>query len=203
MGVYSLKLLAEDLRFCLQEKCRLSLEDKITDKDSVINELVKHIESKLDLTNQIENVIEYVKEQQILYIKDYDYICLIIDRDKGNVKPNQYSKIIEICKQKGIRLFVSNPTFEFWLLLHSNKVFEYDPKDLLRNRKNGNRRFLETVLSQVFNGYRKEYIKVEHFMTYIQLAIENEKKYCEDIVDLQEKLGSNVGELMEEIILLN
>lgn len=202
-GVYTLKLLGEDLRCCLEENCHLALEDKITDKNYIITELVKYIENKLDLTNQIEKIIDYIKEQQILYTKDLDYICLIIDRDKGNVKPDQYSKIIEICKEMKIRLFVTNPTFEFWLLLHSNKVFEFDPKELLINQKNGSKRFLEKVLSQVFDGYRKEYIRVERFMPHIRSAIANEKKFCEDYIKLQEELGSNVGELLAECILMN
>lgn len=38
-------------------------------------------------------------------------------------------------------------------------------------------------------------------MPHIRTAIANEKSFCEDIIDLQEKLGSNVGNLLAECIL--
>lgn len=202
-GVYTLKSLEEDMRCCLEKNCHLTLEDKITDKNYIITELVKYIEDKLDLTKQIEKIVEYIEEQQILYIKDWDYICLIIDRDKGNVKPDQYLQIIEKCKEKKFRLFVTNPTFEFWLLLHSERVFDYNPDELVSNQRKGRKRFLEKVLSEVFEGYRKENINVDRFMPHIRTAIANEKSFCEDCIDLQEKLGSNVGILLAECILGN
>lgn len=198
---YTLKSLEEDIKCCLNENCHLSLTDRILDKKSVIAELVKYLESRLDLTSQIEDILNYIEEQQILYIKDWDYICMIIDRDKGNIKRPQYEQIIEKCREKNIRLFVSNPTFEFWLLLHSPRVFEYDPMELLSNPKDGKKRLLEKILSDVFKGYRKEYIKFDRFMLLIRTAIANEKNFCENVFELSDKLGSNVGELLSECIL--
>jgi len=199
--IYTLKSLEQDILYCFEEKFNLTPEDKIIDKSYIISELVKYIEDKLDLTKQVENIIEYIEEQEILYIKDKDYICLIIDRDKGSVKSDQYSEIIQKCEERGIRLFVSNPSFEFWLLLHSEKVFNYDSNKLLDNKKEGEKRYLEKVLSEVFEGYRKEKINVHRFIPHIKKAIVNEKKFCEDIRELEEKLGSNIGVLLEECIL--
>ena len=164
--------------------------------------MAKYIYSRLDLTDQIANIVNYIEEQQILYNKDLDYICMIIDRDKGNIKTHQYLQLLKKCEEKKIRLFVTNPTFEFWLLLHSQKVFEYCPAKLLANWKKGNKRFLEEVLSDVFEGYRKENIRAERFMPYIREAIVNEKEFCQDISELQDKLGSNIGELLAEWIKL-
>jgi hypothetical protein len=197
---YTLKLLEEDIKRCLEEKFHLSLTDKILDKKVIIAKLVKYIEKRLDLTNQIEDIISYIDDQQILYIKDWDYICMIIDRDKGNIKESQYEQIIKKCEEKGVRLFVTNPTFEFWLLLHSSKVFEYDPTELLSNPKEGKKRLLEKILSEVFEGYRKEYIKFERFIPHIRMAIANEHKFCENIIELENTLGSNVGKLLSECL---
>ena len=41
-----------------------------------------------------------------------------------NIRPQQYLQIMEKCKERTFA-FVTNPAFEFWLLLHSDKVFEY------------------------------------------------------------------------------
>jgi hypothetical protein len=199
-SIYNVKTLEKDLKMYVQETRQLNLKDSVTDKRQIVSELVQCIETKLELTNQIENIVSYIEDQQILFSKGWDYLCLIIDRDKGNVKEYQYSEILKKCEEKSIRLFVSNPSFEFWLLLHSDKVFEYDAEELLLNQKTGNKRYLERVLSEVYEGYRKGDIKFERFAPFIKTAIANEKKFCEDIVALQEQLGSNIGTLLFECI---
>lgn len=197
---YSLRSFEEDLRDCIQIKCNLSLDDKIKDKNQIITELVNYIEDKLDLTEQVDKITTYIEQQQILYIEGLDHICLIIDRDKGNIKTEQYQKIVERCKEKKIRLFVTNPAFEFWLLLHSEKVFDYERDELLINYKAGRKRFLERILSEVFDGYSKGKINVDRFLPHIHDAIEREKCFCEDVTGLQENLGSNVGLLLSEFM---
>jgi hypothetical protein len=109
-------------------------------------------------------------------------------------------QVIEKCKEKKIRLFVTNPSFEFWLLLHSDKVFDYDPDELLENKKIGRKRFLEKAVSEVFNGYKKGNIQPERFLPYIRKAIANEKNFCQDLYGLKDRLGSNIGTLLEEFI---
>jgi len=148
-------------------------------------------------------LIIYINEQQIIYEEGYDTICIIIDRNKRNLE--DYVAYVEECCLKGYSLFVSNPDFEFWLLLHLNQVFEYKPEDLLVNRKRdlaggkSNKRYLEHVLSAVLGSYRKESIHFERFLPLIDRAIKNEKEFCEDIDGLEAALGSNVGILLEEL----
>lgn len=199
-SVYSKEMLRDDLFFYFLDICKMSLEDEIQDKEKIIQELSEFLESKLDLTNQIAFILKYIDEQQIVFSRDLDFICLIVDRDRRSVKPNQYDIIIEKCKEMGIKLYVTNPTFEFWLLLHSDKIFEYTPEQLLLNRKTGNKRFLEVELSKVFDGYKKGKIHFDKFLPYIKRAIENEKLFCQDEILLKDELGSNVGLLLEEII---
>jgi len=92
------------------------------------------LDDRINILDQIENIQKYIVEQEIIYNKDIDKICLVMDRDKGNVKPFQYDEIIQKCNEKYIKLYVSNPTFEFWLLLHSLSVDELKQlKELLNN----------------------------------------------------------------------
>lgn len=196
----SMKSLAYEMECFLKENFNLSLEDKIEDVHTVISELTGFLLKKPALTALIEKIADYIEEQQILYSEDQDYICLIIDRDKGSMKPDQYMQVIEKCKEKKIRLFVTNPSFEFWLLLHSDKVFDYNPDELLENKKIGRKRFLEKAVSEVFNGYKKGNIQPERFLPYIRKAIANEKNFCQDLYGLKDRLGSNIGTLLEEFI---
>ena len=84
--------------------------------------------------------------------------------------------------------------------MHSNKIFEFEEKDLLENKKvNRNKRFLEIHLSNIF-ACNKRNIYFDNFRNRIKTAIKNEKEFCEDINELKYKLGSNVGILINEMI---
>lgn len=196
---FSIKMLDYEIEEYFSKNQRL-IDDKIDINHEIISNVCDYLSNNLNLTEQVEKILEYINEQQIVYDKELDTICIIIDRDKGNVKKDQYDKIVEKCNKKGFNLYVTNPTFEFWLLLHSDKIFEYDKEELLLNTKVGKKRYLERVLSEVFKGYKKEKLDFEKFKPYIQNAVINEKKFCESIELLKEELGSNVGLLIEEIL---
>ena len=49
------------------------------------------------------------------------------------------------------------------------------------------------------SGYTKSSYDVEWFMRRINIAIQNEKKYCEDVEKLEYLVGSRVGLLIEEL----
>ena len=51
----------------------------------------------------------------------------------------------------------------------------------------------------VYPGYRKSSYCAERFVKNIDIAIENEKKFCEDINELEHTVGSNIGVLIEEM----
>src|SRR5690606_32635048 len=67
--------------------------------------------------------------------KDTDELWMIIDTDRWKNIPS----IISACKrQSNMFVAVSNPCFEFWLLLHIKDISEYDEKELsllLKNEK--------------------------------------------------------------------
>ena len=49
------------------------------------------------------------------------------------------------------------------------------------------------------SGYTKSSYDVEWFIRRINIAIQNEKKYCEDVEKLEYLVGSRVGLLIEEL----
>ena len=59
-------------------------------------------------------------------------------------------------------------------------------------------RFVESELKKYF-PYNKNKYNAELLIEKIDLAIENEKQFCENIEELKDKLGSNIGLLIKEL----
>ena len=95
---------------------------------------------------------------------------------------------------------LTNSCVEFWLLLHFDKVFELEQNKLLENPKvTAKRRYVEQELRKILPGYGKGSYRAMEVIKHIDKAIENEKKFCEDVVMLKDKVGSNLGCLIEEL----
>lgn len=148
----------------------------------------------------INNFMDYFSDQNITYSPEIDSINMVIDRDKDNFFEEQCASVLKFCKESGVNLYVSNPNFEFWLMLHFPQVNILDPKKMYENKKiNSRKRYLEQQLHSICK-YNKKNLKFKTFAPLINNAINNEKNFCEDIYDLKNKLGSNVGILVESII---
>ncbi|MEA3422876.1 MAG: RloB domain-containing protein [Bacillota bacterium] len=63
----------------------------------------------------------------------------MVDRDKGSFvnhpNNNQYAYVVEKCRENGIDFYLTNPCFEFWLLLHFDEVHQLDKTSLLEKKK--------------------------------------------------------------------
>lgn len=148
----------------------------------------------------ISGLQEYLENQVFYYDPELDKVCLIVDRDPGNFKPEQYDALLSVCKKHRFSLYVSNPCFEFWLMLHFQKILELDRGLMLENRKiTGCKRYLDGELRKELKGYKKNNIHFENLKDNIDVAIINEHQFCEDELGLKTELGSNVGRLMSEL----
>ena len=64
------------------------------------------------------------------FIEGTDHIFMVIDRDfdytkdspAGERTDESYEEIIKECEKKGIEVLLSNPDFEFWMLLHHERL---------------------------------------------------------------------------------
>jgi hypothetical protein len=85
-------------------------------------------------------------------------------------------------------------------LLHFDDVEQLDEIQLFHNPKiTAKRRYTEQELRKRMTGYTKSSYDVDWFMNRIDIAIKNEKNYCEDIEELEHSVGSRVGLLIEEL----
>jgi hypothetical protein len=169
-----------------------------------VHSLVSQLKEELKTENIILDISEVIKNGEITYAEGFDKICLIVDRDrKSFISPpqnNQYAYVVKKCKEMNFGFYVTNPCFEFWLLLHFDEVFALDQNKMLLNPKVASkRRYAEDELRKVFPNYKKTRYDAKFLVNSIDKAIENEKKFCEDIEKLESNLGSNLGELIYEM----
>ena len=213
-----MEIIVEDKNFSLKISKKSNLKEVIEDIENEIESLentVKNIEEdcitllsiitkkvflvKEEIANILEKVLENIGNQQITYSEDIDKMCLIVDRDKKSFKEEQYNYVKEECKKKNFKFFVTNPCFEFWLLLHFDEVHSINREKLLENKRASSKvRYVESELKKYF-PYNKNKYNAELLIEKIDLAIENEKRFCEDIEELKDKLGSNIGLLIKEL----
>ena len=193
----------EMCRIC-EEKCFKRLDSYVDDIEKVCSLILKTLQEEYDLDHVIAYISNIIKEGGFTYAEGFDKICLIIDRDResfvSSSKNNQYKYVVDKCEEMGFGLYVTNPCFEFWLLLHFDKVFELNRDKLLENPKvTAKRRYVEQELRKICPGYRKTSYRAEELVKDINHAIDNEKKFCEDIVNLENSLGSNIGRLIMDM----
>lgn len=147
-----------------------------------------------------KNFAIYFETQNITYSNSTDKLCMIIDRDQQNFKDFQYDEVVTFCGDNNVNLYVSNPTFEFWLMLHFKDVEKEDKTKMFENRYvNNSRRYLEKRLHDICK-YKKSKLDFKEFEPFIFDAIKREKNYEENIIGLKKNLGSNVGLLVSDML---
>lgn len=190
-------------RIC-RETCLKALDSYVDDIEESCSLILKTLQEEYELVHVISDISNIIKEGGFTYAEGFDKICLIIDRDResflSSSKNDQYKYVVDKCEEMGFKLYVTNPCFEFWLLLHFDKVFELDRDKLLENPKvTAKRRYVEQELRRICPGYQKTSYKAEELVMDIDRAVDNEKKFCEDVVNLEKSIGSNVGKLIMEM----
>jgi len=151
---------------------------------------------------KIENFNKDLQDGKFVFYPEIDKVCFIVDRDPQNFKEVQFDEFVQQCAEQGYEVYVTNPTFELFLLMHDDKILTLNKDEMLENKRQGTRkgkRFLELKLSEIF-GCSKTNLNFEKFKPNIKKAIKNEKAFCEDLDKLKEQLGSNVGKLLESIM---
>ena len=190
------RICAEDLKKMLKAE----LENIEADCNAILELLTK----EYDIGHVISGISDIIRDGGLTYAEGFDQICLIVDRDKDSFSAlpgnDQYGYVVDKCKEKGFQLCITNPCFEFWLLLHFDEVFELDTDKLLENPKiTVKRRYAEQELHRIYPRYKKSSYQAEELVKNIDKAIQNEKKFCEDIKGLESSVGSNIGRLIEEM----
>lgn len=184
----------------LKNKCNLSPNDMVKSLSSIIKELNICVKQKLSISDFINSFENYICDQQMTYDSEIDRVCIIIDRDRQSFSEQQYDSVVQTCNENKFKLYITNPCFEFWLLMHFNEVHQLYTEKLLKNPKvTSKRRYTEDELRKLVRGYKKNNIQFNAFSDKIDTAIKNEKSFTEDISGLKNRIGSNIGILLLEL----
>lgn len=188
------------LRQICEEKLKFSLDDKIDNPEVACQKIFDILQEEMKLENVVTDIPRILNNSALTYSEEIDKICLIVDRDKDSFSTDQYDYVFEQCKMKKFGLYVTNPNFEFWLLMHFDDVTELDQDLLLDNPKvTAERRYCENELRKRIPRYKKSKYNAMELVKNIEKAIQNESQYCEDVEKLKDKIGSNIGKLIQEM----
>ncbi len=161
------------------------------------NELPEKDSNRMKSAIQLAGVdIDYQK-----FLCDYrgedgtDVFAVIIDRDQGSHSEQSLRELIEKCSQNGCHCFISNPCFEFWLLLHLSDIkTEYSKQysELLENKKISNKHtFVSYEVSKKASHTKR--ISEAKFKQFYLNNIDNAISRAQDFNQDDESLLSNLG----------
>ena len=188
------------LMLICQDKLGTELSDKVDNPENVCTKLAEYFAEATDIQSIVHDIPQIIKKRSITYDEQVDKICFVIDRDRKSFVSEQYAYVLNSCRENGFGLYLSNPCFEMWLLMHYDEVFDLDESMLLENPKvTSDKRYAEHELRKLLPGYAKSKYNVAELMGRIDKAIVNEKEFCEDEEILESATGSRVGILLSEM----
>jgi len=143
-----------------------------------------HVIKRENTNSSPEYILKILENFQKKYRFDSeDEMWIIIDRDKQSWTPKTIKNIAQKCKQKNIRIGLSNPCFELWLLLHLKDIDDYSQekkKQIFENKKISSNKNARTQLNyelfSILNSYNSANIDTAKFLSNVELAIERAKK---------------------------
>lgn len=100
-------------------------------------------------------------------------------------------------------LAVTNPSFELFLLLHSDgaysRLVSSNETEILRNTKSGNQRFVQRLFSEAYGMNPKSNPSVGRLAAKIDTAIKEEKNLNQEPDHAPTHVTSNIGKVIEVI----
>lgn len=190
------------------------MHDTLNVKETdLVHNLYSTIETTLDFFRRnrpricniiLSHIEETLQNYNITFDKEIDFLCVVVDRDPYSFTERQFDDVLKICKENGFRLLISNPNFEFWLLMHFDTVSSLDREKIKANDRidKGSKssvRFVQYELRKALGKYKKSWFDAESLIKNIDKAIKNEKSFCEALPDLKNEIGSNIGVFIEDL----
>lgn len=139
------------LKLICHDKLHVKLDEKIALNDENIENLFHDVVSTLEKETQLKNLVldipRIMEYGKLSYAKGFDKICFIVDRDSQSFTSEQYDYVFDVCQENNFDLYVTNPCFEFWLIMHFDDIDQLDYTRLYTNPKITNKyRYVEKEL---------------------------------------------------------
>ena len=141
------------------------------------------------------------------YLSEYkgedvdDIFAVVIDRDSHCHPEEGMKQLIQSCQQKGYKCYITNPCFEFWLLLHVCDVKEkyHDHlEDIRKNNAVSNKHtYVSKELSTIAGHYKSinEATFKENYLPNVDSAISRSQCFETNLNMLLYNIGTNIPEL--------
>ena len=206
-----LELLEEYIEF-RENKMFEKIIDSLRLKNYSTEFIKSYLKNPSALTKKECNKFEVAMREEQLDLLYLDFLSkyqgkddkfgIVIDRDCGSHSPKQMKNVVRKCNEKKYLCYITNPCIEFWQLLHvSDVASEYAEllEDILRNETDEKKNTFVSNLLYEKTGERKA-IQAKtfekHYLPNVDLAIERARGFAQSD-QLLEKIGSNLGELIE------
>lgn len=172
---------------------------KFNDEIIFLHLLSRPKEDTNSAPNHVFSKLKSEAKDQYNFSKD-DELWMVIDTDRWKNIPDI---IVECNKLENMYVAVSNPCFEFWLLLHIKDLNEYKDEDLvaiLNNKKaNKNRTYVEAELINILGSYNKTNPQPDRFIPNILFAMIQAKTLDTPLEVYPTRLGSHIYKIVEKI----
>ena len=163
----------------------------------------EHDRMRLDEEIRLKGIERQYRYQKELsdYQGESDVFAIVIDRDCQSHTAETLMRIFQQCEAKGVSCFLTNPCFEFWLLLH---VCDIDSSDselmdkLLQNKKISNK---HTYVSKMLSEYARHSKKIteEAFCRYYLPNVDSAIARADHFPQKKEKLLTQVGSNLPQL----
>jgi hypothetical protein len=185
-----------------------AIKEKLKDNISslVKIELVPKLSNASEPKHVLDNLQAFVDKYD--FSKGHDSLWLVCDREKvidRKTGKKGLLEVIPLCKEKGYSIALSNPLFEFWLLLHVVDITTYNNDTLFDNEKLSKKtRYIDNELSTILDGgyykkkgqFNRDIVSLEN----VKKAIKQEQLFENDLTKIMDTLGGNVSSLINEIV---
>ncbi len=166
------------------------------------------LQQQKQIQNELLKIGIDLKYRQHLqqFDKDTDLFGIILDRDYKSHTRELMAFCHNKCLENNIQCYITNPCFEFWLLLHvcdiCNEFSNNELDDILNNPRLSNKHTKVSKELSSRTGHSKS-ISSHVFNTYyfpnILTAIKNSEKFAMTYPDLLDNLGTNLPYLFKEL----
>lgn len=135
-----------------------------------------------------------------------DFFAVVLDRDCGNHSRALMEECYKFCEEHGYGCFITNPCFEFWLLLHLCDVkTNYTEEQLEQFKENPKISNQHTVISREVSDRAHHGKRIgtdsfdKHYFPRITYALLNVNQFKTSYPDVLDDLGSNLPKLFDEL----
>lgn len=152
------------------------------------------------------------EDNKLLFDPTHDRMIIVFDLDiysrvgvgrKGVENKSAEYNTVRRSADANDMLAVTNPSFELFLLLHSDKAYDRlirpNEQEILENRKEGSQRFVQRLFTEAYGMNPKRNQRIGILAEKVDTAIEEEKSLNQDLDNALAELTCNIGSIIEGI----